>query len=462
MESLPNCQTEAPLSDVFRELATQALDFKASAAYRWEAMNAFLDLVCPFFEHEPYNEKQREACWRFINREKKFAWIACRGASKGEMFLLGCVIVCLGEPGTPGRWLSGDTDQLEEVQDKAERLVDVMGYTLGKSAIAHQFEVRFDNGSVIDFNPTTKTSGRRRFLIVRDEGGKIFAKDAIKRFKEADGMLRGTWKFSKRDRLCSTPSTGSAFDGIDDILEEQGHALRHDYHSFSWVSEDIEEAAIIEMYGEAFLNCEYKCVKDAPGGRMVHYWKQDVDDFKPVDSDYCIIGTDWNGGWGHAGLCVFYRPGERFHAHDEYKSLAIRPPVAANDKAITDKSGLAMNQWMAKCKAMVVPGHFMVISEVQGLNYTRDLELLGIKPVIPEEWGGMIQRARIPLTVSKLQNEEILVGKRCTQLMAQLGSVHWGENGDVPKQVDHHFDCLHHVMAFKKPMDANKIPAWVH
>lgn len=135
--------------------------------------------------------------------------------------------------------------------EKSEKLKDVIGYTHAVSKIAHHFTIRFPNGSLVDFNPTTKTSGKRKYLLVRDEGGKIYDKDAIKRWREADGMLQGTWKYKKRDRYCSTPSVGSAFDGIDDILERDGRALKHDYTHFPWVH--VDEQEVIEKHGRRAL-----------------------------------------------------------------------------------------------------------------------------------------------------------------------------------------------------------------
>lgn len=415
----------------------------------WVALNIIFDLIYKLSDHGPFTDEQREAVWRFIRDEAPFAWIASRGASKTECFMIAAAITCTAEPGTDGLWLAGETAQLEEAKKKSNWYGPAFDFEIGKTDISNHWTIKFSNGSMIEFNPTTKTSGMRKNLLIRDEGGKIRKADAIQRWKEASGVMEGTFRWPVRDRYCSTPTIGSAFDGPDDYLEEKGCVLKHDYTRFSWVLRDKTPHDVISMYGEPFFNCEYRCIKDAPGGKIFSYYKKAPPDWQPLPQDFCVIGIDWNGGWGHAAVVAFQR-GNIITVFDEYRSLAITRPVKANDKPITDKSGLPLDEWCKAWKGKVYAGNFMVIAEKQGYDWSAELAKLGVDPMTTDDWTGVTQRARVPLTVAALASERVLIHPRCKALLDQLDTVHYDEAGNIPRQEDHHVDALHHVMLVAK------------
>jgi len=93
------------------------------------------------------------------------------------------------------------------------------------------------------------------------------------------------------------------------------------------------------------------------------------------------------------------------------------------------------------------------------------LESLGVTGIVREPWTGSLQLARIPLTVDLCDQEIIVFLKTCTSTIEEVRKYYKDDKGAIPRQDDHHVDCLHHLIMARntgEPIKAyNPIKSWI-
>lgn len=398
---------------------------------------------------------------RFTSNIPELLESACRGGGKTEGGCIGSCIVCAGEPGTPLMWLAGNTGQLEEASKNMHLFVPLFGGWWGNSRWTKNEQARFPNGSTIDFSPMTMTSGPRKFTIVKDEGGKVVEPVKKRRYKEAEGMKRGTWDYPKRTRHLTTLAYDTAIEPVYDRLNPLGLVWKFPEEACPWVHQDLIDDygpnypdVISKTYGRPYFRTEYKCIMDTLGVAFHIFNKvMEITELPTfyLHGDRCLIGLDTNPGVGHAAL-VGIQQGFYIYLVDEWLGLALRPPVEADDPPITDKSGMALAPWIKMWQARF-PGRCGVVCETQGQSIADSLVKLGVRGMDTEPWTGSLQKARIPMTVDLCDQGLIqFLKQKCgiypgvPVTIEQAHKYHKDEKHNIPKQDDHHIDDLHHLL----------------
>jgi hypothetical protein len=189
-----------------------------------------------------------------------------------------------------------------------------------------------------------------------------------------------------------------------------------------------------------------------------------IDTLPSLPSDCtCLIGIDTNIGQGNAAV-VALQNGDNIYVVDEYMGLALRAPKSPDDPPIADRSGLALSDWLKRWQARY-PGRTCITCEEQGVSIADALESLGVTGIVREPWSGSLQQARIPLTVDLCDQDLIQFLASCNKTIEEVRKYYKDDKGSIPRQDDHHVDCLHHLIMARNTSDTikayNPIKSWI-
>lgn len=410
-------------------------------------------MICRHLPIQPRIPRQIDTINRWVSPIDELLETACRGGGKTENGVIGTFIIAAGEPGTPVSWLAGDRGQLDEAYENIRKFAPFFNAHLGHFDLSRRVRIDFDNGSFIDLNPLTVTSGPRRFTIVKDEGGKVLTPALKREYVMADGMMEGTWEYPRRLRHITTLCYDSAIEPVFYRLKSIGRVYSFPERECPWVHNRLirkygigYRMAIEDQYGRSYFNTEYDCEMDAANKGTRIFNKIKIVNELPTfnQSSVCLIGIDTNIGQGNAAVVGIQHLG-KIYMVDEYFGVALRTPVQPDDPVITDKSGVGLADWL-KAWQRRFPGRCAIVCETQGVSVKNSLEKLGVTGITPEAWSGPIQIARIPMTVDLCSNESIVFTKNVPILLKQINKAYRQENGVIPKQDDHCVDAMHHMV----------------
>lgn len=425
---------------------------------RWKALRAILKIIGIAFGIK-FGAFQERRIWRFISDLPHFFEVSCRGGSKTQDFLIGAFILCEGEY-TQCIWLAGNNKQLEEAIKKAGPLLLLFSKaSWGTSTKSHDPVINFINGSQIEFNPCTATSGGRKNLIVLDEGGKITEKDKKEAYRFAIGMKEGTFidlsedavvlrlqgqimqgnASARRIRHCSTLAYDTPAEEFYKILEPLGLVFITTVEDVWWVRDSYQNDPVVQAMPEWWVMMEYWCKLMPRGTKILKKDPVIVNDFNITEMmrEYhdgkILIGADWNPAWGHAFVAVFYRAG-KYVAFDE---LRTQPPANPGQAIMFLKRYLS-----------AFPGRVYLRFENPNsiINLTREIEEAGITINEYETWDSKTQALKVTTYQGLVEHDNICYAGCCTITISQHERYAFDENGKIPRQEDHMLDCISHVI----------------
>lgn len=261
--------------------------------------------------------------YRWISDMQDFLDCRSRGGSKTHDGVLFTIFLIILEPGYEAGWMSGASQQLSKALRYAKRFHwrTWMGayYTIGNMAKTQMPALFFDEKkeSYLFFT-ITGTSGERAALQVYDEEGKIKKKHIKEANEEAEGQRFGA-QGKIRERHITTLGLDTPAEDICKRLEPKGLVYRKPYDEISWIPDD-EIERVMDKHAEWFINLEYRCLLDAPGGKIIknfdYYTELPTKDLIPKG------GIDWNPAWGHAGV-INYTDGVDDYVFDEIRTTNL-------------------------------------------------------------------------------------------------------------------------------------------
>ena len=441
-----------PYQRIVRQLCKVIVNLQIAEQKRWSALCVILSILGTAFgiTFEPF---QHARIWRFISDLPHFFEVSCRGGSKTQDFLIAAFILCEGEY-TQCAWLAGNNPQLEEAIKKSKPLLLLFGASEGSTAKSHDPCIKFPNGSQIEFNPMTATSGGRKNLIVLDEGGKITDKDKKENYMFAVGMSMGTFvdlneeiviarlqgqvfnvSSGSRVRHCSTLAYDTPAEVYYKILEPLGLVFITTMDQVWWVKDKFETDPTIKAMPDWFIQMEFYC-KLMPRGTKI--FKQDPVivhgfDIKAAMSLYrdgqVLLGADWNPAWGHAFVAMFKHAGG-YVVFDELRTLPPAPAIAFLLKYI---------------KAF--PGRvYLKFEKPTVINILDDILAAGISVQEYELFDGKTQTLKVTIYQGLVEHEKMKYADNVTIIISQHERYSLGEDGKIPRQEDHMLDCVSHLV----------------
>jgi len=438
------------------QLCKVAVNLQNDDQTRWRALGAILKIIGTAFgiKFEPF---QYYRIWRFISDIPHFFEVSCRGGSKTQDFLIAAFILCEGEY-TQCAWLAGNNPQLEEAIKKSKPLILLFNAEEGTTPKSHDPCINFSNGSCIEFNPMTATSGGRKNLIVLDEGGKITDKDKKENYRFAVGMNVGTFNDLsedsiiqrlqgavlagsgiKRIRHCSTLAYDTPAEEFYKALEPLGLVFITTVDQVWWVKKQYETDPVFKSFPRWFIRMEYWCELMPKGQQIFEVSPTIVRGFDIAammamyHDGLILIGGDHNPAWGHAFVAVFRQRG-RYTVFDE---LRTQPP--ANSAMAIAWLNKYVKRW---------PGRVYLKFESPGsiVNIVDDIRGAGITIHDFETWDGKMQTLKVSVYQGLLEHGLITYTDNVTNVINQHPRYAFDEQGKIPRQEDHMLDCISHVI----------------
>lgn len=414
------------------------------ATVRKRAYLAVMKLIGRFLKL-PWLPEQIRMGWRILSLTRESLEVACRGGGKTLLHVICAFIICTGEY-TLGIWLAGDSGQLSEAVTKTKELLKLFTFANeGRDEYGH-YRITFPNGSILDYNACTMTSGPRKNLIILDEGGKITDSDKYYNYMNAHGMAEGTYQSPVRLRHCTTLAYGTPGEAIYHALEPIGlvHKLVVDQVPWVWRDGAFDQDPVIQQMPRWWVLMEYWCELVAKGGSVFKEPPVIIDDF---DLDQAcvahplhviITAVDWNPVWGDAAVAIFWDKDQ-----DDY---VVFDEIRTTD---TQKLILFFKQYMAYNNYRVCEK-----SGEKVFGKTKELEDAGITFHEHELWDRATQTLKVTRYQGLSEHGKIKYLRSCTNVIRQHQLYHFKEgkgsddagSNEIPKQEDHHLDATSHAL----------------
>ena len=445
--------TILPYQRVIKKLCQVAVNLKIPEQVRWKALNAILKVIGKAFGIV-FEYFQKCRIWRFISDLPQFFEVSCRGGSKTQDFIIASFILCQGEY-TQCYWLAGNNKQLEEAIKKSKPLLLLFGATEGTSSRSHDPTVEFDNGSQIEFNPMTATSGGRKNLVVLDEGGKVEDKDKKDNYRFALGLKEGTFidlsedavisrlqgqivasnSGAKRIRHCSTLAYNTPAEEFYKILEPMGLVFITTVDQVWWVRDSYQNDPVVRAMPDWWVKMEYWCILMPKGQKIFPQNPVIIKGFNvhaemARDKDAkVLLGADHNPAWGHAFVAVFQHAGG-YIVFDELRTLPPAPAIAFLKKYID-----------------LFPGRvYLKFEKPTVINIVDDIKAAGITIHEFESWDAKTQTLKVTIYQGLVEHGRISYTGNCTMIVGQHEKYALDEAGKIAKQEDHMLDATSHVI----------------
>ena len=419
---------------------------------RWKALKVILKIIGRAFGIR-FKRFQHERIWRFISDIPQFFEVACRGGAKTQDFIIAAFIICTGEY-TQALWLAGNNKQLEEVTKKAAVLVLLFdGVSWGTSSRSRDPVLKFSNGSEIEFNPMTATSGGRRNLIVLDEGGKITERDKKDNYRFALGMAEGTFNdmsedaiterltsivlatpANKRIRHCSTLAYDTPAQEFYEILEPLGLAFIVTVADVPWVRDTYQNDPVVQAMPEWWRLMEYECKLVPRGGAVFKRppMVECVDINRLMMNIDCTIriGGDHNSSWGHTLDAVISNGIGQYWVIEELRYHEPAPAIAF------------IKRYQSRYPGRV----YICLESPLTINRVEDIQKAGILIDRFEPWDAPTQAMKVSLYQGLVERGDIIYDISCTGTIDQHKKYRCDELGKIPRQEDHFLDAVSHVI----------------
>lgn len=452
---------------MLKQLCLVAVNQQVPEKHRWRALGAILKILGKAFGIV-FEKFQRERIWRFISDLPQFFEVSCRGGGKTQDSLIASFILCQGEY-TQCLWLAGNNKQLEEAMKKAVPLAMLFDCRWGTSTKSHDPVIKFPNGSEMEFNPMTATSGGRKNLIVLDEGGKITEKDKKDNYRFALGMKEGTFVSldeesviarlqgtlaqsqgsTKRVRHCSTLAYDTPAEEFYKILEPMGLVFTTTVEQVWWVRDSYQNDPVVRAMPDWWVQMEYFCKLMPRGTKIFRQDPRILASFNVVEMMHMyhdariLIGADWNPAWGHAFVAVFHRS-DTYVVFDELRTLPPAPAIA----------------FLKKYLQMFPTRTYLKFESPTVINIVDDIQDAGITINEFETWDAKRQPVKVSLYQGLVEHEKIAYCGNCTIIISQHERYSLDEQGKIPKQEDHMLDCVSHVIDSQDELQIDTVGQW--
>lgn len=413
------------------------------AKTRWKAWRVLMLMIGNHLKLTWLRE-QLEMGWRIISPSRERMEVACRGGGKTLMHVICAFVICTGEY-TLGMWLAGDSGQLSEAVLKSKNLLLFFTNAVhGRDEYGH-FQVRFDNGSILDYNACTMTSGPRKNLILYDEGGKILRQDKKDSYNAARGMADGTFEGEIRLRHFTTLAYGTPGETMFNSLEPEGlvHKFPVEQCPWVWRNGDFLTDKQIHAMPRWWVLMEYYCELVARGGAVfqappVVIAQFDIAEFMANHHEAMVItSVDWNPVWGDAAIAM---------VHDGYGNYVVFAEVRTTDTGTLIEFFNRHAAWGTRNYRVCEKSGEKVFGKV------RELAAAGIAFHEHELWDTPHQVTKVTVYQGLVERGAIVYTENCTNVIRQHQLYHFKEDksaadvgsNEIPKQEDHHLDAISH------------------